>query len=441
MTEIIKYADGYAVAIDGKPYAKILPAAGATDTFTPIEDGAWKWHRHTDAPVDHMRMEMVLLGEATFTMVPSVSYNGNGWGSLAEYVGDRAEDGTPWSWASHRVTIPACTYSENDAISVALMAEANVNSACSLYKVEEGEKHVVIYPEEEQPKTLQRHFWGDAFQGTMEPTSDFEAIILAIPSDGTKHRYNGLLDFAFRYYGHDFDAPMTAKELYRLSIAYCRFLYQKEKDGFAGFTMGSQWHPSVTCYKKTEHRYEIGWVGQSASLPLFPPKKERLCSMESLILENGSASGLIESYNTYKSVKMNVDNLFSSLLSGTSSPEYAVKLIGLGRGLTPSGDDFLAGMFSLFFAAEKCGIKVPAALCDYALAVRENIGRTSKISGAYLLSVLDKKRFSLYENACLALLGEGDAASFANEVLPLGASSGTDTLCGALFAAKVIERI
>ena len=180
---------------------------------------------------------------------------------------------------------------------------------------------------------------------------------------------------------------------------------------------------------------------ESRILPLFPPKKERLCSMESLILENGSASGLIESYNTYKSVKMNVDNLFSSLLSGTSSPEYAVKLIGLGRGLTPSGDDFLAGMFSLFFAAEKCGIKVPAALCDYALAVRENIGRTSKISGAYLLSVLDKKRFSLYENACLALLGEGDAASFANEVLPLGASSGTDTLCGALFAAKVIERI
>ena len=159
------------------------------------------------------------------------------------------------------------------------------------------------------------------------------------------------------------------------------------------------------------------------------------------ILENGSASGLIESYNTYKSVKKNVDNLFSSLLSGTSSPEYAVKLIGLGRGLTPSGDDFLAGMFSLFFAAEKCGIKVPAALCDYALAVRENIGRTSKISGAYLLSVLDKKRFSLYENACLALLGEGDIKAFANEVLPLGASSGTDTLCGALFAAKAIERI
>lgn len=266
MTEIIKIENGYAVAIDGKPYAHILPAEGATDTFTPIENGAWKWHRHTDVPTDRMRMEMVLLGDPTFTMVPSVSYNGNGWGTLAEYVGDRAEDGTPWSWASHRVTIPACTYSENDAISVALMTEANANSACSLYKVEEGEKHVVIYPEEEQPKTLQRHFWGDSFQGTMEPTCDFEAIILATPSDGSKHRYKSLLDFAFRYYGHDFDAPRPAKELYRLSIAYCRFLYQKEQNGFAGFTMGSQWHLNTTSYKKTEHRYEVGWVGQSASM-------------------------------------------------------------------------------------------------------------------------------------------------------------------------------
>ena len=266
MTEIIKIENGYAVAIDGKPMAHILPAEGAADTFTPIENGAWKWHRHTAMPTDHMRMEMVLIGEPTFTMVPSVSYNGNGWGTLAEYVGDRAEDGTPWSWASHRVTIPACTYSENDGISLALMTEANCNSACSLYKVDEGEKHVVIYPEEEQPKTLQRHFWGDAFQGRMEPTSDFEAIILAVPSDGTKHRYKYLLDFAFRYYGHTFDAPMTAKELYRLSIAYCRFLYQKEQNGFAGFTLGSQWHLSSTSYKKTEHRYEIGWVGQSASM-------------------------------------------------------------------------------------------------------------------------------------------------------------------------------
>ena len=266
MVSISKAEYGHAVEIDGKPYAKILAVEGATDTFEPIEAGAWMWHRHTDAPTDHMRMEMLLIGEPDFTMVPAISYNGNGWGSLAEYIGDRAEDGTPWSWASHRATIPSCTYSENSDISIALMALENDNNACSLYKVDEGELHVVIFPEEEKPKTLQRHFWGDPFQGTMEPKSDFTAVILAVPSDGSRHRYKSLLDFAWRFYGHEIKAPMTAKELYRLSIAYCRYLYQEEQNGFNGFTSGAQWYPGTHSYKKNEHRYELGWVGQTASM-------------------------------------------------------------------------------------------------------------------------------------------------------------------------------
>ena len=213
MIEILQKNGIFEIMLGSKPYAKIVPTEGAVDTFEKIEDGAWKWHRHTEKPVDHMRMEIVLYGEPSFTMVPAVSYNGNGWGDVPEYVGDRAEDGTPWSWASHRVTIPACTYSENADISVALMAEPNSNSACSLYKIEEGEKHVLIFPEEEKPKTLQRHFWGEAFEGTMEPTNDFEGIILAYPTDGGRHRYRTLLDFAWRYYGHEMKPARPASEL------------------------------------------------------------------------------------------------------------------------------------------------------------------------------------------------------------------------------------
>ena len=266
MTEILKKDGSHFIVANGNIIAHISKLPGATDTFEKIEEGAWRWHRHTDVPTDRMRMEVILLGDPTFTMVPAVSYNGNGWGDVPEYVGDRAEDGTPWSWASHRVTIPACTYSENETVSIALMSEANSNSACSLYRVDEGEKHVLIFPEEEQPKTLQRHFWGEPFQGTMEPTDHFEGIILAYPSDGGKFRYKGLLDFAWRYYGHELKAPRKAEEIYRLALAYTRFLYAKEKDGFTGFVSGSQWHRNIHSYKKKEHYYEIGWVGQSASM-------------------------------------------------------------------------------------------------------------------------------------------------------------------------------
>lgn len=266
MTEIIQSNGGHIIDIDGKVYASIPALEGTTDRFEKIEDGAWKWHRHTDAPTDRMRMEMILLGEPTFTMIPAVSYNGNGWGDTPEYVGDRAEDGTPWSFASHRVTIPACTYSENEHISIALMAEPNSNSACSLYRVDEGEKHVLIFPEEEKPKTLNRHFWGESFQGTMEPINDFEGIIFAVPSDGSRHRYKCLLDFAWRYYGHSIKAPRCAEELYRLSLEYGKYLLQIEPDGFIGFTNGAQWHPSIGSYRQLKHSYEIGWVGQNASL-------------------------------------------------------------------------------------------------------------------------------------------------------------------------------
>ncbi len=255
------------ILLNGTAYGCITPVEGATDTFEKLEDGAWLWHRHTEKPVDHMRMELVFLGKPTFTMVPSVSYNGNGWGNFAEYIGDRDEDGTPWSWASHRVTIPACTYSENEHISIALMSKANDNSACSLYAEEDGKHHVVIFPEEEKPRTLQRHFWGEPFQGTMEPRQDFTAIIQAAESDGTKHRYKSLLDFAFRFFGHTFETPMKAEKMMKLSMAFCHFIYQREpEDGMAGFTTGAPWNKNLHGYEKHQHRYQIGWVGQSASM-------------------------------------------------------------------------------------------------------------------------------------------------------------------------------
>lgn len=253
------------ICCDGKVAAEIAPCANAEDRFDLLEDGAYRWTRTTQVAVDSMRMEAVLLGGADFTMVPGVSYNGNGWGNTPEYVGDRC-DGTPWTFASHRVTIPSCTYSENAHFSLSLMAEADDSSACSLYATENGETHALLFPEEEGPKTLQRHFWGEPFKGTMEPRTTFKAILLIKPSDGSKHRYRDLLDFAWRYYGHALPAPMSAKEIYRLSIAFSRYLFQCEQDGFAAFTTGAQWHMDGTTYRKTEHTYEIGWVGQSASM-------------------------------------------------------------------------------------------------------------------------------------------------------------------------------
>ena len=99
MIEIVKSESGYDIIANKTTFARIIAINGATDSFEKIEDGAFRWHRHTDAPTDKMRMEIILLGDPSFTMIPAVSYNGNGWGDVPEYVGDRAEDGTPWSFS------------------------------------------------------------------------------------------------------------------------------------------------------------------------------------------------------------------------------------------------------------------------------------------------------------------------------------------------------
>lgn len=266
MTEIIERDGYFSVDVDGVAVAHAMKYDGAEDSFTRLSEDAFFWTRRTAVPCVHMRMEILTCAAPTFTMVPSVSYNGNGWGTTPEYVGDRAEDGTPWSFAWHRVTIPSCTFSASELGSVALMAEAGEDTACSLYREGERELHAVIYPEEEKPKTLQRHFWGDAYQGEGKLRTEFTAIIVAYPAEEKPIRYDRLLDFAWKYYAHPIDVPLPPERIYELGITYTRYLYQKMQDGFCGFVSGAQWFRGNWTYQKNNGRFGLSWVGQSASM-------------------------------------------------------------------------------------------------------------------------------------------------------------------------------
>ena len=103
-------------------------------------------------------------------------------------------------------------------------------------------------------------------------------------------------------------------------------------------------------------------------------------------------------------------------------------LIGLGIGLTPSGDDFLTGILAGLI------------LCDqdqspFALKLKEEVHKhlqdTNDISRAFLSCAL-KGQFS----QALKMLQEHpdiDAASLQENFLKIGHSSGIDTLCGIYF--------
>lgn len=114
------------------------------------------------------------------------------------------------------------------------------------------------------------------------------------------------------------------------------------------------------------------------------------------------------------------------------------KLIGLGRGLTPSLDDFLCGLvFVLLYAAREWHCSIPS-LSALVAGIRTIAPRqTNEYSMAYLLSAAAGEDFSLMRE-CLENSGSDEACKSIEALLMVGASSGADMLSGMCFASNYI---
>ena len=152
---------------------------------------------------------------------------------------------------------------------------------------------------------------------------------------------------------------------------------------------------------------------------------ERITAIYDYVVEHGSEMGILDLIKTNRG---GCADSISALLKGDVSA--AVKLIGLGRGLTPSGDDFLCGFFAVLNA-----LTIPAV--SLREAVFDNLDRTTLISAAYLKAVIGRRYFTIYDRVVRAIYSDGDFKEDVDFVLSMGASSGTDTLIGALTVAKM----
>lgn len=112
--------------------------------------------------------------------------------------------------------------------------------------------------------------------------------------------------------------------------------------------------------------------------------------------------------------------------------DAGIGLIGRGRGLTPSGDDALAGALLVAHA-----LRAPRALAD---AVRAHLGATTAVSAALLGAAGDG--FAAHPVVALVdavLVGHVGATTRAlPDVLSLGHTSGRDLVCGVLTALRVL---
>ena len=160
--------------------------------------------------------------------------------------------------------------------------------------------------------------------------------------------------------------------------------------------------------------------------PLGDASEERVSAIYEYVKEKGSEQGILD---FIKKNRVGCSDAIEGLHKGDINA--AVKLIGLGRGLTPSGDDFLCGFFAVLNA-----LSIPAV--SLREAVFDNLDRTTLISAAYISAVLGRRYFTVYDRAVRAIFGEGDFKEDVDFVLAMGASSGTDTMIGALTAARMM---
>ncbi len=101
-------------------------------------------------------------------------------------------------------------------------------------------------------------------------------------------------------------------------------------------------------------------------------------------------------------------------------------LIGLGIGLTPSGDDFLCGMLA---GLTLLGLRDSQDFRHLSAEISRNLAKTNAISAAFLRCAMDGQ-FS----EALVTLGSVSFSQSLQMFHDIGHSSGADTLCGLYFA-------
>ena len=148
----------------------------------------------------------------------------------------------------------------------------------------------------------------------------------------------------------------------------------------------------------------------------------------------------------------------------TNFKKLICSLIGLGPGLTPSGDDFITGMLLAFSLQKNIGANIGAGsrmdICleaDREMAivkakkldkrqqqmckvVSENLDRTNDISKEYLLCAIENRFGELYHKLQEELYHGNVPEDIFRRIIHTGHSSGLDTLNGLAVGLKMIGK-
>ena len=224
-------------------------------------------------------------------------------------------------------------------------------------------------------------------------------------------------------------------------------------------------------FEATDYAYfegRIVWVGDDAAVrhprnywkPWQPPAKAysaallqagaRLCLQQMEASESPEHSKGLLAWLTHRDLafplnhaKSRFDDVRDALQAKRSKAfeASAIRVLGLGQGLTPSGDDFLGGIF--FAYAHACKphpdwlMGLPALQDNVRMACGAS---TNQISAALLASNMSGSSFGELHDMLDALESNDSRfiESAVEALLGLGSSSGADMLAGLLLALTTL---
>ena len=120
----------------------------------------------------------------------------------------------------------------------------------------------------------------------------------------------------------------------------------------------------------------------------------------------------------------------------------AARLVGLGQGLTPAGDDFLCGFLAAGCCRRAAGLARSRLLTALAEAVQERLGQTTDISASFLRDAIAgriSRPLAALAEACSGAPGS-DLDGALLRLAAIGHSSGLDAATGFFYGASVWDK-
>ena len=133
----------------------------------------------------------------------------------------------------------------------------------------------------------------------------------------------------------------------------------------------------------------------------------------------------------------------AEILECRDASENLFHILGLGIGLTPSGDDFIMGFMSVLAAFKNLDSFVDNLLLEIKKDLKDSLDKTTFLSSELYYYTLEDKYSSIFLDIFAAIKKEDKDSLFKaiQSLLAMGHSSGTDTLCGIVFAMDLIDKI